>query len=254
MEAFVRTTFKMLFNPVSLASLLLVAGLICFYKRRDTRMSFVLLTSGVVSLLLMSTGLIPQTLLHYLEYQYPRVEAIDPSVHWVVVLGGGQYEQSTGPANHVLKQASQIRLIEGVRLYHQLPKARLLLSGGSQKARVVTEAEHMASMVSWLGIDAREVALEKRSKNTMDEANYIGHWVKKEPFYLVTSASHMRRAMALCQRQGLNPIAAPIDYQYQIEEHDWTKLFIPNATHLMQSTALLYETLGFWWARLLGKI
>ena len=42
--------------------------------------------------------------------------------------------------------------------------------------------------------------------------------VGKDKFILVTSASHMLRAMALFRKQGMEPIPAPTDYMVKERE------------------------------------
>lgn len=250
-ESTLRLSLKAVLTPVCLVILLMTVSVFWLWMRGDGRGVRIALSGSLIGLVLVSTGWLPYHALYTLEHQYKVVETVNPDIHWVVVLGGGQYEYTQGFANHVLKNPSMIRLLEGVRLYRQLPHAKLLLSGGSQLGHKDTEASRMAEIVSWFGISKSEVILENQSKNTMDEAIFIKPIVKRAPFYLVTSASHMKRAIALCKLQGLKPLPAPSNYTYQEEEGEFYKALVPNADNLVHSSAVFYETLGYMWSRLI---
>ncbi len=64
----------------------------------------------------------------------------------------------------------------------------------------------------------------------------------------------MSRAMLLFQKQGLEPIPAPIDYANYWEHVRWEKAYIPNAWNLLYVTAAWHEALGKVWAKLVGQI
>ncbi|EBQ1277672.1 TPA_asm: envelope biogenesis factor ElyC, partial [Salmonella enterica subsp. enterica serovar Typhimurium] len=72
------------------------------------------------------------------------------------------------------------------------------------------------------------------------------------PFLLVTSASHLPRAMIFFQHAGLNPLPAPAN-QLAIDSplNPWERA-IPSPVWLMHSDRAGYETLGRLWQWLKG--
>ncbi|CEK09926.1 YdcF family protein [Legionella hackeliae] len=243
----IRHLLEMLLNPYLICLVLLAVFLVILWLRRANRLVCWGLTLVLVLFIIFSTGWLPQTLTRSLEDRYPVITKVDPTIHWVVVLSGGQSEINDKPINAQLNSASIKRLLEGVRLLRQLPKAQLLLSGGGYGFER-PEAFRLAELASWFSIPQSKMVLEITSINTADQAKAIKSFVKEEPFYLVTSAIHMRRSMALCLAQGLRPIAAPTDFTYFWNDERLGKIYLPNPYNLFYLSIALHEVLGGWWA------
>lgn len=245
-----RHLLELMFNPFFICLLLFVVFLVLLWVRGNSRIVRCGFLSVFILFLVFSTGWLPQVLTRYLEDEYPTVGKADPEVHWVVVLSGGQSDINDKPVNAQLNSASLKRLMEGIRLYRQLPQAKLLLSGGGYGFET-PEATRLAEITkSWFLVPATNIVLEKKSINTADQAKAIKLIVKDEPFYLVTSAIHMPRSMALCKAQGLNAIAAPTDYTYYWNDERWGKIALPNPYNLFYLSIAMHELLGGFWAQL----
>ncbi|WP_275940998.1 YdcF family protein [Legionella antarctica] len=206
-----------------------------------------------ILLMVISTGWLPNYITNKLETQYPIVQQIDPRINWVVVLSGGQNPLEGMPANLRLSSASIKRLVEGVRLFRALPRAKLVLSGGGSTGEQ-PEALLLAQLAKWFSIPEQDVVLELKSINTADQARELVSIVHNQPFYLVTSAIHMPRSIALCRQQGLHPIAAPTDYTFFWSTSDKVKMIIPNAYNLSYFSIAMHEVLGRIWAVLTQKL
>lgn len=248
-----RHTMEALFNPF-LMILIVFAFLIvwlCLYgDSRTVRAGLCLVFAGLI---VFSTGWLPKIISDTLQRRYPVITKVDPSIHWVVVLGGGQLRHVDAPVNYLLTPISVQRLLEGVSLYRQLPEGKLIVSGGGEIDETESEAAHLASLAKWFSIPSKDLVLESTSINTADEAAAIKQWVHQDPFYLVTSSIHMTRSMALCRRQGLNPVAAPSDYPYD-QDLEWHKNMVPHPIHLLNINVAWHEILGWVWGKVTGKI
>jgi uncharacterized SAM-binding protein YcdF (DUF218 family) len=244
--AMLRHLIEFVVNPFFICFLLLALSLLFVW--RGTYLTLVRRTLLLVCLVLLviSTGWLPRYMTHTLESQYPVVTEIDPKVQWIVVLSGGQSTVNGMPANDLLSSASIKRLVEGVRLLRLLPDAKLVLSGGGSTGEQ-PEALLLAQLAQWFAISREQIVLEKESINTADQARELAALVKDEPFYLVTSAVHMPRSMALCQKQGLHPIAAPTDFTFFWNTENWAKLVIPNPYNVTYFSIALHEVLGRIW-------
>ncbi|MCL9683407.1 YdcF family protein [Legionella maioricensis] len=251
--AILRHLIEFMINPYFLC--LLVLGLCIFFLWRRTYLVFVRIMLCLVFIFLMviSTGWLPRYITSKLETQYPIVQQIDPKIKWVVVLSGGQNQLEGMPANVRLSSASIKRLVEGVRIFRALPQAKLVLSGGGTSGEQ-PEALLLAQLAKWFSIPEQDVVLELKSINTADQARELVSIVHKQPFYLVTSAIHMPRSIALCQQQGLHPIAAPTDYTFFWSTEDKGKMIIPNTYNLSYFSIAMHEILGRIWATLTQKI
>ena len=247
-----RHMIEYLVNPFFLC--LFFLGLSTFLLWRHTHLVFVrvALLLVFICLVVISTSWLPSYMTNKLEGQYPVVKQVDPTIRWVVVLGGGQNQLEGMPANDLLTSASIKRLIEGVRLLGLLPQAKLVLSGGDYGAKQ-PEALILAQVAKWFSIPEHRVVLELKSMNTADQAREVVSIVHDKPFYLVTSAVHMPRSMALFQQQGLHPIAAPTDFTFFGSRDSSEKVVIPNAYNLVYFYIAMHEILGRIWGTSLNN-
>jgi uncharacterized SAM-binding protein YcdF (DUF218 family) len=167
-------------------------------------------------------------------------------------LGAGNSGDARYPANEKLSSASLSRLIEGIRIYKQIPNCKLILSGGrifgSQPDSAV-----MNNVASMLGVKPEDIVVEAGSRDTFNEAVFLKRIIGDKPFILVTSAYHMPRAIALFNQQGMYPIAAPT--QLLIKKKTTVfKSFFPNSTYLVYSDIAIHEYLGMLWGRISGLL
>jgi len=248
-----RHLFEVMLNPFFLVLLFFTVLLVLLWFIGDHRFIRGGLVLVLVLLIFFSTGWFVQSLTRNLEDEYSPITKINPAIHWVVVLSGGQSDRIDMPANSLLSNVSIKRLLEGLRLYRQLPAAKLLLSGGGYGFEV-PEANHLSEIASWFAIPQSDIVLETKSINTADQIKAIKQIVHKEPFYLVTSAIHMPRSMQLCQAQGLHPIAAPTDYTLYWNDERWAKRYLPNPHNLFYLSVAMHELLGRAWLKMRGEL
>jgi Uncharacterized conserved protein len=151
-----------------------------------------------------------------------------------------------------LGDASLKRLLEGVRLSRLLPQSRLVLSGGDYRG-ISPDAMIMQQVALDQGVVRDRIMLEAASWDTTDQARFLKDRLGQAPFYLVTSASHMPRAMRMFIRSGTQPIAAPTDFRavrvpFQVTD------FFPQAGALVNTESAFYEYLGLCWGWVRGQI
>jgi uncharacterized SAM-binding protein YcdF (DUF218 family) len=258
----VKKIVALFFYPLGLCLGILSLGLFCLWATRRRRLGRVLVTLGTVLLLLFSTSLVSSWLLVPLEQRYPALlhpEAVSwgpkdsTSPKWIVVLGGGHVSDPSLPANSQINAAALGRVVEGVRLHKVIPGSKLLLSGGAV-FDPVPEAEVMARVAGLLGVKPQDIVLESDSRDTAEEAEIIAKMIGRENFFLVTSAAHMPRSMALFARRGLQPIPAPTDFQVPKTHSSGPGRFFPGVGFLGQSQIALHEYLGLAWAWLRGEV
>jgi uncharacterized SAM-binding protein YcdF (DUF218 family) len=102
-------------------------------------------------------------------------------------------------------------------------------------------------------VPSNAILLEEGSLTTLDEAVAISDLTAgSEHILLVTSALHMRRAVALFTAQGFKVTAAPTDHRV----HRYGRAipgWMPTIEHLSTSTAAIHEWVGFWVYDRLGR-
>ena len=235
----VKKCLSRLFFPLPMCCELLVAGVLLLWLSKRQKVAKSLVSTGVLLLLLMSNAQIGDLLLSPLESWYPPL--VDPSalskdsqapVRWVAVLGGG---------------SSYSRFIEGARVQKALPGSNLLLSVGSDNDTAIGEVIDVARMI---GLRQENLIIFAGERDTREELNRMSQTIGEDRFILLTSASHMPRAMALFQGAGMNPLPAPIEYL--VKSRSSYENWIPSAGSLYLSERAIYEYLGLLWLRLAG--
>ena len=102
-------------------------------------------------------------------------------------------------------------------------------------------------------MNRQDLVLGGPSRGKEQEALNISPIVGKQPFVLVTEASHMPRAMALFRKQGTHPIADPTDFRTGFSEPLGMQELILDAGDLFGSERAIYEYLGLAWAKVRGN-
>lgn len=245
--------------PVPFCSVLLIFGLILLWSSRRQKAGRLFVSLGALLFIFLGYGVSTRWLLLPLERQYsPILNATSvisqdgQTVKWIVVLGGGGVYSSQLPSPSQLSNASLARLIEGIRLHRQIPSSKLILSEGNifDSGPV---GEIMGTVAQDLGVDRDNLVLETQSQDTEAQAALILSLVGAERFFLVTSASHMPRSMALFRKLGMNPTAAPTDFESLSSESWRPSEFYPSAGGLRKAELAVHEYLGLAWAKLRGK-
>lgn len=246
-----------LLAPLPLCLIAIFIGLLLLWFTQKKRTGNALILIGITLLTLLSLPPVSNSLLASLENRYQghiQQPGLNNShVKFIVVLGGGHV---TDPAISITSQANTstlTRVTEGVRLLKIYPDSKLVLSGGRVFSST-PEAETMHALANIMGITENRLILERLSKDTKDQAVNIQAIVKDNRFILVTSASHMPRAMALFEHQGLSPIPAPTNHNARKITTPSPGYYFPNASALRHSEIFIHEHLGMLWARLRGQI
>jgi uncharacterized SAM-binding protein YcdF (DUF218 family) len=177
----------------------------------------------------------------------------------VVVLGGGGATYRThGSEFNALSEASILRLLEGVRLYQLLEPDWLILSGGTNLRAGVLTAESLAmkNTAVQMGVPQERILVEKESDSTYQQALNLrslldDHGVHQ--FVLVTSPTHMPRALATFRTQGMSPIPSP-SQQHSAGYFQRGCWALPDDSMLRASSQAYRELLALAQYTLLGRM
>lgn len=242
-----------LFMPLSVCLLLFALGMVYVLLRRsrDAIAPFVL--AGLL-LYAFSLNSVAGYLIRPLERAYPPLnlssaEMTSKQVKWVVVLGSGHWTDKSLPPGAMLEEAALYRLTEGIRVAHRFPGSILVLSGDAFRDEQ-SSAQVMAAAAVGLGFDPGRMVLSDKALDTHDEARHVKSLAGSDAFVLVTSASHMLRAVKLFENQGLKPIPAPAYYRSKGEP----EYFIPGASNIKTCHMAVHEYLGLAWSFVRGQI
>ncbi|WP_299230626.1 ElyC/SanA/YdcF family protein [uncultured Halomonas sp.] len=231
--------------PLPIILSLVTLGL--FLASRHRRLGLGVVGGGLLLLLLVSWPPVTDRLLAPLEQCYPALMELpnDDSLAAVVVLGGGWQPEAPRSSVGRLSDSSAIRLMEGVRLWRQRPELLLMVSGASSDSTVPAVAKGYTTAAMDLGVPEAQLRLLDWPTDTGQEAQAVRDELGEGArIVLVTSASHMPRAMRHFQRAGLDPVAAPTHYLTQHTPRSTLRDWVPSASELRKTERVVYEALG----------
>lgn len=239
--------------PFSL-SLLLLAVLLLWFTRFQ-KSGKLLATCALVIVTLMGMRPVSYELARPLEQTFsPFAVSQHPDIDAIVVLGNGHVSDPAIPLSSWQNHIALARTLEGVRLAKAYPQAQLIFSGFVD-GDPLSNAEVNARMAQSLGVDRSRMTLFENNKDTHDEAVSIAHHLQGRRVALVSSATHLPRAMVLYRQQGLDALPAPTDYTAkQSQQPQPLHSYLPKGRYLMYSEAAIHEWIGRLWARLRGQV
>jgi uncharacterized SAM-binding protein YcdF (DUF218 family) len=232
----------------------LAAAVALYLGTRDRRRARVVAAVALALVWLVATRPVAEATISPLERQYatPDTAAVAArGVKQVVVLTGGGYANSSDTLSASFPHASAYRLLGGLELAARLgPDCRLIFSGSAGRGNTdIATALVMQTYARQLQPD-REILAEAASNSTGDHPGNVRPFVGDAPFALVTSASHMPRAMWVFRHAGLDPVAYPVD---RLALGGYGALdAVPSVDNLWTEQAALREYLAFAFYRLRG--
>ena len=188
-------------------------------------------------------------LLMPMERQHKGFLPIEGTVDYVMVLGSGHVVDDDIPPTSELSRTALMRLSEGIRILRMYPGAKLILSGYASGSEI-SNARMMAKVALALGVAKPDIILLETAKDTWEEARQASVFVNNKELVLVTSASHMTRALREFNDAGIDPVPAPTNFLASNGTmQPWNK-YRPQAKYLEWTETYWHERLGLWWQTL----
>lgn len=231
-------------EPFGLVVTLLTVGLLLLHVKR-IRAAKIMLFLGLFLLLLFSYPPFTNFLVLNLENQYSKFD-YKQNVKYIHVLGNGHNTDQSQPISSQISDGGTKRVLEGVIIHKQMPKSKIIFTGYEGKTDT-SNAVMNAKLANALGVKYDNMIINAEPTDTKEEALFTKTLVGNEPFILVTSATHMPRAMMIFTSLGMHPIPAPTNY-YKSEFRGY--LQVPKPVYFYISSIAIHEYLGILWNKL----
>ena len=220
-------------QPSSAVLILLLVGTAMLWSRWARAGRRIVLLAGI---LLLVIGISPagHALILPLEERFSRADLKGGApVDGIIVLGGVQNMSVSGSRNVITLNEAGERLVEAAALARRFPNAKIVLTGESSSfvKSKESEAEGAAGLLESLGIQRDRFVLETKAKNTFQNAIFSAELVGKDTnkrWLLITSASHMPRAIGVFRTAGVKVEPWPVDYRTRGSTDIWLFFHRPS--------------------------
>ncbi|MDP1538639.1 MAG: YdcF family protein [bacterium] len=229
---------QQLLLPSVFVLVLILIGLVLWLMSKKKKLGKILMIAGLLLYYLFSTTIVSNFLLSPLESKYSPLGIEDmEGVDKVVLLLGG-------------READVLRGSEVLRISHLRDhEVKIIISGTDPLLSTSEEALAVKRFFINRGLEEENIIIEGRSRNTWENIRNVQEIVQGKPFFLVTSAYHMERAIKEFEKVEANPIPAPTDFKIKTEKYNVLD-FLPDSQNLRKSDLALYEYFGILWYRL----
>ncbi len=191
---------------------------------------------------------------HFLLQQFAKNYDIDPVpldkgkvYSAAIVLGGFSGEDKNGKG---FFNGHSDRFIEGIKLKAEGQVSHILISSGNGNLRPgsFTEGGWVKSVLTDFKFPDNTILIEQKSRNTFENAAFTKNIIDKAhlspPYLLVTSAFHMRRALYIFKKAGLDVIPYPCAYLAGNTKINFTDYWLPDSSTLSNWELYTKELVG----------
>ena len=200
-----------------------------------------------LSFYLLSNSYVADWLLKPLETPFNKPLHLGKKADAVIVLGGGSV---AGSANLPLANGAYKRVIWGLMIAKQTDLPLYFSGAGTYKKYTEADAftDSMNEIKTNLKVDNISLHVETKSLDTYQNAKFskqmfLEQGIEKPTIYLVTSAYHMKRSIALYKHFGFEIIPAATGFKISNKpKTSWD--YLPNIRAFNKSYTALHEYAG----------
>ena len=215
--------------------------------------------SAFIFLFITCNALIINKLMLLWEISPTSITKIQP--HDVgIVLTGGLVNEEKMPYENVFLGEKADRLGQAIELYKLGKIKRILLSGGNVSLGehpTKLEINDAAKYLIISGVRTEDILLDTLSKNTRENALNCSKILKKsfpnQKYILITSGTHLRRALACFQKTGLKTTPFGANYASHEKQH-WLNIFVLSEDYFARTESLVHEWIGYFVYWILGYV
>lgn len=253
-------------EPLNWVIVFVVLSLL-FLSLRKTHLCKRFLMFALADLLLVGWLPTSEVFLMTLEDRVPKVQLTQMSeadFGGIIILGGaiegGEIAVDRGEVSIYSAAERVTKAFELIRKYPDLP---YIFSGfsGRLSPKGLSEADAFKQLVAEQGLPGKNAHYENQSRNTYENVVLMKPMILElgakdanappKPWLLITSASHMYRSLKIFQKQGIEVIPVPVDYQTS-HSLRWSKFDLEDG--IQNWNKFMHEGIGLLAYWITGKI
>ncbi len=235
----------------------IVLGFIFSWRRQGSDAGSILFKISFIALIFFSNPFVSNLALKYWEATPVKKDELPLSDIGIVLTGIISFDKK--PDDQIHFDENVDRITESLSLYKSSIISKLLISGGSGSLlnQEIKEAEILSAFASNI-VKSKDLLIEVESRNTYENALNSVKVLKSEnlddrQIILITSAFHMKRALACFEKQKLDVVAYPVDYRHFKVTPD-IQWLIPSGSSIDDWKMIIKEQVGIWFYQLAGYI
>lgn len=208
---------------------------------------------------------IPLIWLYLCSLTYPSVMLVKPledpyptitleSEQWentdaIVILACYYFEDEKLPFVSRWPSCSLQRNLQASLMYMRKPKHIYLAGGILGSENKQSQAYHNRFFLEKLGVNPNDITIIPKGYNTQTEVAALSNLLQGKTISLVTSASHIPRALGYFERYDINVLPIPVEHLSR--KNVKFTLTLPNAQSLYRSERAIHEYLGLIYQKLI---
>lgn len=179
-----------------------------------------------------------------------------------IILTGGMISNKEGTEAQIFTDKTADRFIQPLRLYKQGKLKKILISGGNTSIKLFRsdasdETLKTAQLLEELGVKKEDIILERKARNTRENAIYTAEVLRKNPtfgkkYLLFTSAFHLKRALGCFEKAGIHCQGFSTAFHSRARTFTINSLLVPNEASYYDAYLLIHEVLGYMVYKVLG--
>lgn len=227
-----------------------IVGIVLIWRPKTKRFGLRWLICLLLMYMVFSIPATARWMAQPLEWGFHPLESKEDArnAQAIVVLDGGtgRFRNQTDLIEIPL-DISVLRALEAIRVYRLLDRPLVIVSGGDESSgqSFSPEASVLRNQIINGGVPSDRVLLDSSSINTHAHAVNIVRMLKErriKGMVLVTSPSHMRRAVWSFQAEGIKPVPSPC--KGSLDSHSGWIAWWPSTNALEFTQAAMHEYFG----------
>jgi len=184
-------------------------------------------------------------LIKHLEDQYPVIPL--ESIEWrktdaIVVLACNYFEDDSLPFVSRWPNCSMQRNLHAALMYREHAMPIYLAGDILGSTDKYSQASHNKYFLEQMGVDSADIFIISKGVNTESEVNALTSILNGRHISLVTSASHLPRAVFYFEEKNIEVLPIPVEHFSRKDVKPVVGL--PNAASLYRSERAIHEYLG----------
>ena len=207
----------LILNPFNIFIFITLLSIFLYFIKLR-RLSLIIFLINFVFIALISFLPIGSYLIYNIEKEYHSYIKPPDQVDGILILGGATNPLLYNEYHQISLNGSSERLVESVFIIKKFDKAKVIFSGGSGLVNRpdLDHAQVAKSFYKKIGIETNKITFEDESRNTYENIIYskkIANPKINENWLLITSASHMKRALLIADKNNWKLIPYAVDFK-----------------------------------------